>query len=368
LDPNTTNQQELLFQQPPQPQGDIIKKDVHDAGTPQTSTSNPEGRVKEMTDIPELDFNTLDEVADSVDLNFCLPGGLQGSIFSIIGDKKSGKSQIAQQLCVMLATGMPIVPAMFTGQRRRVLYVGMENDIKILAWRMRGICNHWDIPHNARELQENLHIIGGSEYLAKLQLLVDDKPCDYGITQWSQMIRKTGAELVVIDPLAMCGIAKGINSQATVITTFSILTDLAITYGCSFLTVFHTHKDDDKTDRPHNKSDDVSGSGGWTAYSKLVYNIYREKDESDPHAYLVCTERNEGEKEPVIYPFLHVETSPDPQRPCGVLVQQQPQQKKTSKKSLTAAATKQSGKSPQKQELPTSLLDALKPHRGGQNG
>lgn len=205
-----------------------------------------------------------------------LPEGASASLYSPAG---VGKSLLALELAAALATGRGVLGHEPTGSIKRVLYVDLENDVRLIQGRIRAM--GYTSASDAEGLAENL----------VYSLLGDWPPLDTreGGNQLAEAVEAYGAQVVIIDTTQR--VIKGEENDSGTFRALHLHALLKLRrMGVTVMRLDHAGKDPDKGQRGSSgKSDDVD----------LVYRLsevvkgrhYRLKREKNRPGLDAATER-----------------------------------------------------------------------------
>lgn len=244
----------------PQMEDDEVERIVESAATYERGTLKVEEpssteRGTSALDLLTRDFKPLDYAVSGI-----IPEGLS----LLVGSAKVGKSWIALQLCISVATGKPALGKLEV-QQGKALYLALEDNERRLQRRLKDLIGESRDAGLANLIYKtNWPSIpdGGA---GELDTWLSDNP---------------DTKLVVIDTLKMIrGKAKGGNVNAYDVDYESVkpLLQIAGKYGVALVLVHHTRQMKDNDDW----FNEVSGSTGLTAgVDNLIY-LRRERGADD---------------------------------------------------------------------------------------
>lgn len=194
-------------------------------------------------------------------LRWCIPGIIPEGVTLLVGAPKMGKSWIALQMCIAVATGTTALGKV-QAEQGEVLYLALED--------------------NERRLQNRLQTLGADnlDTLENLTLDIHWRPMDDGgyedLDQWLHDYPDT--TLVVVDTLKKIKPSSkgGRNAYDVDYESVQPLMELAKSHGTAIVAVHHTNKQNNDDDWYQ----EVSGSTGLTGGVDNVVLLRGERNKN----------------------------------------------------------------------------------------
>ncbi len=168
--------------------------------------------------------------------DFVMPGLLPKTFGLIVAHGGTGKSMLALDLAISLATGKPVGSGLFpAGQSGKVVFLGGEENDYMLAHRLRSITpeNEVDNP----KLNENLILL---PMAGESCLLISKNGIPTKLFHELEAI-STGARLIIIDPLRRTH--GGDENSSYEMTRFVVLMEkLAKSTGAAVIALHHANR------------------------------------------------------------------------------------------------------------------------------
>jgi hypothetical protein len=198
---------------------------------------NPEYDVI-LEQLRELHDNSADEI-EILDLDAMIAADCKTEwlvkdliakrrITGLAGRSTSGKSWMALELAVSMATGRPVFGKYEVVQPAGVLYINADNPQDMLAKRVKTLLR-----------QDKLKASGNLSFLNFPNLSLKESQ---GIANLRKSMSITKPSLVILDSLSMIWGVKDINQNAEIQNVFQNLRSLSNEFGCSILYLHHNRK------------------------------------------------------------------------------------------------------------------------------
>jgi RecA-family ATPase len=197
----------------------------------------------------------------------------EGESILLAGRNKVGKSRLVQQMSLSIATGTEFL-GMSVLKPRRVLIIDLENRVGTMRDRLL----------NRAGAEAN--VSGLYVWCAKFmsENTVECSPA--GIQKLKELIRQTGAELVIIDPWRLF-LGKDENNAEEIVRGLKILSSLKNDHPFLTIIIVH-HVRKERFENPRKLisdqrlwTDSVSGHHALSSHVDACYGLERERGEDD---------------------------------------------------------------------------------------
>jgi RecA-family ATPase len=196
-----------------------------------------------MIELMSLRRVSLADSALRPHLDFVLPGLLVQTVGMIVGQGAIGKSILAIQTGLSIATGRQILGGLWKPQKKGAVTVIMgEDDIQILKERLYWIRKHEQLSkEQIEDAEQNLFIY--STFGMDMRLIVKTSN-GFQHGPFHEVLKHycKNQRLVIIDPLLflIAGLDENDNSVAAVL--MNVLQQLTLETGCTIVLVHHIGK------------------------------------------------------------------------------------------------------------------------------
>lgn len=171
-------------------------------------------------------------------LDFVVGGLLAGDVGALVSPGGSGKSFLALNIAVVVATGLDLTGgALSVSNTGRVKYLNAEDRPEALLHRLHALGEHFS-PRERSDIAEKLTIMSLKGQVCWL-LDADGEPMPAAV-RWLEG-ESVGQRLVILDTLRRFHLAEE-NSSSHMSRLLGILEVIADKTGCSFLFLHHTGK------------------------------------------------------------------------------------------------------------------------------
>jgi hypothetical protein len=206
------------------------------------------------------------------DIDWIIHGLNNGELGELVATPNIGKTTMALNLTLSLATGQPFMPLYEGGRPRKVMYLDFENRNAFLQKDLRVMMLNFDEDDRAM-IEENLFIAVDQEiYGVEMNLSNPDH-----IDILTKEAQKFGAELIIIDTMAAAFSLtnENDNSEAERVVV-KPLKHVARETGASILIVHHKGKKNETGD-----TNEVYAGRGASAFAAAFRSVYTLKPMKD---------------------------------------------------------------------------------------
>lgn len=196
-----------------------------------------------MSEIIELPRVTLAQASTRPHLDFVLPGLLAGSVGMVVGQGAVGKSFLALQIGLAIASGRAVAGGLWSpGGTGPVTMIFGEDKTDILQERLYWLRQQEGIGDDeAAQTDEKLDIRSGYGFdmriIAKTRDGIEDGPFYKTLLSLAR-----GQRAITIDPLVFLSGGDGENDNGVMTHLMRVLQRVARETGCTIIVLHHTSK------------------------------------------------------------------------------------------------------------------------------
>jgi sugar-specific transcriptional regulator TrmB len=236
-----------------------------------------------LADIDESKIPPIQFIVDSI-----MPEG----VTLLSGDAKIGKTWLALDIAIQVASGLDKVIGEYSTTKGNVLYLDFENGLRRMVQRTKGICNDLGVP-----LPSNLYVLDYSADNAYWNIAEDrGERAHAKIEAMLNSEQGRDIKLIVIDTLS--GIMKGKQKIESyeLVNLIQPLERIAQKYHIGILLLHHNGKGNEYTRGSQHK---ILGSVGIEGSVGTMWILYREDEQDRERAAINIVSRDTDHTKPI---------------------------------------------------------------------